>query len=493
MRNGGIGTRFSDRNTSKMLFRGILVLLSISVFVVLSPLCPKSDIVSYTDSSVFQYIGSSMLDGAMPYRDLFDHKGPLIYLINCLGWLLHGESGIWFIEVICLVGCAMLWFELSHLLNRSAVASFVVSMLGLAAFVSWIEGGNLTEEYCLPFLTIILFSYTVIITSKTPLSPLYALLTGASCAALFLIKYNALLFVIPLIVFELIALHRDGSSLLIYICCGVIGFALPTIASLVWLFVNDALGDYVRDYFLYNLSYAGSADFIDRLTSLSAFLNYSAVVISFAVLFIMSFSKAHFSHRAQFLFRGVLVAFLLGFMPTAGTGYTFGHYALFFIPFIVLSFSVVPVLLRPYEPSIQRLASSLIVVFMLVQFGFPSLQSAVSLTKRAADSMESQLALIEQVDNRVNRGDAVGIVGNACWVYLETETVAASSLEYVPAGITDYTPWFNAMYDDFKESKARVVLVDNRFADMFCTESFLLRYQLACDVYNFKVYELRPA
>ena len=47
-----------------------------------SPNTIYSRVVEYTDSSVFQYIGKGILDGMVPYRDAFDHKGPILYLLN---------------------------------------------------------------------------------------------------------------------------------------------------------------------------------------------------------------------------------------------------------------------------------------------------------------------------------------------------------------------------------------------------------------------------
>ncbi|WP_346675678.1 hypothetical protein [Enorma phocaeensis] len=491
MRNSFLNARHFDRGMKRFLIWVSLLILSIVILALLSPLRPGNTIISYTDSSVFQYIGSSMLDGAVPYRDVFDHKGPLIYFINCLGWMLHGESGIWLIEVISLTVCAILWFELAYLVNGSNSASLLSSLLGLSAFILWIEGGNLTEEYCLPFLTTILLVYVATIKTKKPVSFYFAFITGVSCAVVFLIKYNALLFVIPLISSELIKLHFDGSSFFKYACCGVIGFTLPTIAVAAWLFSNGALEECFRDYFLFNLSYAGSADLIHRLASLSGFANCSAVIATFALLVISSFSGLLKHRWAIILFRGVLASFLIGFVSTSTTGYAFGHYALFFIPFIVVSFSVVPGLLCSYEYPIQRLISSLVIILMLVEFVFPSIETAMSQTMRSADSTANQYILINQVRDRTSRGERIGIVGNSCWIYLHTETVSASSIAYLPAGIVDFTPWFNSLHDDFEESSPKLVLVADYYVDSFCNDSFLQKYSFICNAHGFNVYELR--
>lgn len=45
-------------------------------------LSPFNNAVPGTDSSVYLYIGKAMYNGAIPYKDLFDHKGILLYFIG---------------------------------------------------------------------------------------------------------------------------------------------------------------------------------------------------------------------------------------------------------------------------------------------------------------------------------------------------------------------------------------------------------------------------
>ena len=35
-----------------------------------------------SDASIFEYFGYAMSNGEVLYKDLFDHKGPIIFLIN---------------------------------------------------------------------------------------------------------------------------------------------------------------------------------------------------------------------------------------------------------------------------------------------------------------------------------------------------------------------------------------------------------------------------
>ena len=53
------------------------------------------------DSAVFQTMGLALLHGKLPYVDLFDHKGPVLYFINAFGlWLGNGKLGIFVMQII---------------------------------------------------------------------------------------------------------------------------------------------------------------------------------------------------------------------------------------------------------------------------------------------------------------------------------------------------------------------------------------------------------
>ena len=49
------------------------------------------------DASIFEYFGYAMSHGQKMYLDLFDHKGPVIFLINYIGYVLGGPLGIKFL------------------------------------------------------------------------------------------------------------------------------------------------------------------------------------------------------------------------------------------------------------------------------------------------------------------------------------------------------------------------------------------------------------
>ena len=57
--------------------------------------------IPFSDASIFEYFGYAMNRGELMYADLFDHKGPVVFLLNYLGYLIGGALGIKFLYLFC--------------------------------------------------------------------------------------------------------------------------------------------------------------------------------------------------------------------------------------------------------------------------------------------------------------------------------------------------------------------------------------------------------
>ena len=110
------------------------------------------------DSSIYTYVAKGMLQGEIPYLDRWDNKGPLFYVLNLLGLVLHETWGIWVVQGLFLLGTAgiaflLFWRSLGILPALFALAIF------LAYYRSFAPPGNYTEQFGLffQFLTLFLF------------------------------------------------------------------------------------------------------------------------------------------------------------------------------------------------------------------------------------------------------------------------------------------------------------------------------------------------
>lgn len=104
------------------------------------------------DSYIFQIIGKYWDSTCIPYIGLFDHKGPMIFFINKVGYMLtNNQYGIFIIQVINMSFAIAIMLRLfQHVFSpKGVLLAVIVTMTG---FIACYEFANLTEEYILPFL-----------------------------------------------------------------------------------------------------------------------------------------------------------------------------------------------------------------------------------------------------------------------------------------------------------------------------------------------------
>jgi hypothetical protein len=140
----------------KLKALAFIVLLAIGVAVLFVD-APLFHPVPSRDSGGFLYIGQQMLKGQRLYADLFDDKPPGIYLINALGLLVSGGSvwGVWSIELISLLTTIILAYILLSQFTGFWPAVIAI-LLFIANLLKFLQTGNYTEEYVLPFQFLIL-------------------------------------------------------------------------------------------------------------------------------------------------------------------------------------------------------------------------------------------------------------------------------------------------------------------------------------------------
>jgi len=92
---------------TKDKFKIILYCFLVSFIILLftskcSFLYPFND---WVDANAFFTVGKSMMNGIVPYRDLFEQKGLLLYFIYGVGYLISNTTfiGIFILEIIFLL------------------------------------------------------------------------------------------------------------------------------------------------------------------------------------------------------------------------------------------------------------------------------------------------------------------------------------------------------------------------------------------------------
>ena len=81
------------------------------------------------DSALFTLIGKGITEGKIVYKDLFDHKGPLLFFIEALGYFIGKSTGIFIIQctfgIINLFLLYKIWKKIRNVQNSKSVVNFL--------------------------------------------------------------------------------------------------------------------------------------------------------------------------------------------------------------------------------------------------------------------------------------------------------------------------------------------------------------------------------
>ena len=238
----------------------VILLIAYAIFMLFrSPLSPNASIVSGSDSSVFMYMARGMNRGLVPYKDLFDHKGVLVYIINWLGIaLFDGTIGIWILEVIfMLVNFIIIW-KLVKLFKKSNMIAFFTILITFIPYITYYSGGNRVEEWAMPFILIVLYMCIKYLKSRSEeISKSMWIINGMATAAILWLKPNMI--VVDIVFIGIIGIdllcrkqYKNSIKIAVYFCLGLAIVSLPIV---IYLISSNALKHCFNCYILFNLKY----------------------------------------------------------------------------------------------------------------------------------------------------------------------------------------------------------------------------------------------
>lgn len=304
---------------------------------------PWAEPLPQRDSGLFLYAGQQLLAGHVPYRDIWDHKGPLIYALNALGLGLgSGVRGVQALELLALVAAALLAFDLMQRVAGRTLA-LTLSAVWLATLVPLSEGGNLTEGYSLPLQFLALWLW---FREQARPRVWHLLLIGVTFGALFLLRPNNA--AIPLAISLWLVgetLAGRGRTPLRKLLALLLGLGLVVLPTLGYLAAQGALTEAVEAVGRFNLVYSDTL-LTRRLYSvvygfglLRVAPALTALLMVGALLWLLDRRRG--DNRADDptstpFFRFLLLAFALeaGFSALSGNFYP--HYFLLWLPPLTL-------------------------------------------------------------------------------------------------------------------------------------------------------------
>ncbi|WP_152551102.1 hypothetical protein [Secundilactobacillus oryzae] len=210
----------------------------------------------------------------MPYKDLFEQKGPLVFLLHTVAALISKTNfiGIYFLESLAL-GFSMLGIRriLANYLNLWSATFLTLISPALIGIGLFFRGGDTVEAFITPLLVgllVLLFNHR----NEAAISFTFRelLIQAILATIVFWMKYTL---IGPWLVFFLaVACHnvfnKNWPALSKLVRAAILGFTAITAPLLFFYWIMSALDDLFHIYFYVNLHYYTDSGHLTMLARL---------------------------------------------------------------------------------------------------------------------------------------------------------------------------------------------------------------------------------
>jgi len=227
-----------------------------------SPAWPIND---WCDANIYLTVGKGMTQGQVVYRDLYDHKGPLLYALHALCALVSFDSflGVYLMEVL-LAACFLFFgYKAMRVYASKESALLLLPVLAWSVYAAWsFCEGDSAEEMCMPLVAASIWHVMAFFKSgKSRMNAKGLMAEGALAGCVLWIKFTGLGMQAGLL-FTMFVRHlvrrewKDGLRMVGWL---MVGFLLSTLPWMLYFGLNGAIGDWLGVYFYDNLFRYGGA------------------------------------------------------------------------------------------------------------------------------------------------------------------------------------------------------------------------------------------
>lgn len=214
---------------------------------------------SGADASIFEQVGLGMLQGRIPYVDLFDHKGFALYIIQALALSLSNDNSGVFIFIILVISFSVYyWFLISSVYLKGWQ---VILPTLFALSVSFITGlSNTTELWSLPFI-----SYSLYVATRSYARQLFAtkfecFVIGIGMGCILMLRMNNMAIICVIcFAFTIAYLRKKEYKILIdsinYTLLGFLFSSFLITVIFVCLYGLENIDAFIYGSFLFNFEY----------------------------------------------------------------------------------------------------------------------------------------------------------------------------------------------------------------------------------------------
>lgn len=426
----------------------ILVLFASAIFVLFqSPLAPGANGVPGVDSSVFLYCASQILEGKLMYTEVFDHKGPFMYVIDVVGITISPSGsyfGVWFLELLSLFGSSVFMFKTLRF-GYDKLVSLLAAVSGLLFLIPLLIGGNLTEEWAILPISIALYIFSKFYFKDQYLTKFEILFLSLTFSFTFLLKSNMTIIwvIFGAVIFFSLLMDKNYNDLLKYVLFTFVGLVISFLPFVVYAYNKGILDDGIFCYFTYNSKFFVSWNLSVAFYTFKSLLGFS--YLSLIITIYLSYSAVQLIFKScstkaeknvkQFQ-TGILLSFILSAVACS-IGNRHEHYYMMFAPLTGITYAFF------YELITRNLLSKNRIVLLILVFlslNAKNIHSQVKTIRAnfntdmvsgvATPSRSTMDEIIKLINREVNSEGDILVRGNLCSVYLLSDRECSSKYPY---------------------------------------------------------------
>jgi len=318
------------------LLCSIISILSLTLVSKCSPLYAIND---WYDPNCFYTVGKGIVRGLVPYRDLAEQKGPLVYFLHALAFLIDGQSmlGVFLFEIISSTVTLYFIYKIARLYVSERQAMLLLPLWALCVYssVSFFKGDSV-EEFCLPILTVGL--YHLLKYSAREMPARWVLLAGVMAGCVLWMKFTLLGFWLAWLILALWRPLRAGEVGRCFARLGwfLLGMLIATAPWLVYFGIHGAVGDWLHTYLWVNIFVYTDTGFLNIPvlnpilgTVMNAAINPIATVLTImGIRFLLRWPRAEGRYDVIITLALLLLGMYIG-------GNRFPYYHLLTMPYVI--------------------------------------------------------------------------------------------------------------------------------------------------------------
>ena len=244
-----------EKQKREKAYIGVFCLAAAGVLLLLCSQCsPLYPINVWGDANCLLTVGRVMREGGVVYRDIYEQKGPTLYLIHAIASCISDSSflGVYMMEVISFAAVLYMACRLAMRRREAWAACCDAALVGACVLIGGaFSRGDSAEEFCLPFLMgALALAYKAYGESDGPMRPRALFACGVLAGMVATIKFTILGLFVGLCIAEGVQALRNGGLMRAVKSAGTFlaGMLLPIAAWCVYFALNGALGDFYTAY-----------------------------------------------------------------------------------------------------------------------------------------------------------------------------------------------------------------------------------------------------